>query len=277
MTAIYRKLLSRFINHDVMHLTQVVLKKPGPNPNDATGLSKNSSKDTGESIFDEDGPVKCLALLTQNAIFFLVDDDDLTSGSKFEQLEYKLIKKIKLDTHSNFYIEFDLFPDPKFGNKLLIATEDRKGFVNNVQNCYKADLMARRLLTKGIPICRGEIEPVKKTQFPVPYYPFPMIHYPQDKLLKTKFKDDDTFFLEDLDNMKANGGKFRCEEVMEKIDKSENNNLDINKNKIIWLTDSLGTSYNFLVPSAIQKKSDNEDISIYYLFRDIVREQTVDI
>jgi hypothetical protein len=105
--------------------------------------------------------------------------------------------------------------------------------------------MARRLLTKGIPICRGEIEPKKKTLFPVPYYPFPMIHYPQEKLLKIKFKNDDLGFLEELDTEMASDAKFRCGEVMKKIENSANHNLDIKKNKIIWLTDSLGTSYNF--------------------------------
>jgi hypothetical protein len=124
-----------------------------------------------------------------------------------QQLEYKAIKKIILDTHSNFYIEFDLSSDSGFPDKLLIATEHRKDFVNNVQNCYKADLMARLLLTKSIPICRGEIEPKKKTPFRVPYYPFPMIHYPQEKLLKIKFKNDDLGFLEELDNLKASVSK----------------------------------------------------------------------
>jgi hypothetical protein len=75
MTAIYRKLLSRFINNDVMHLTQVVLRKPGSEDIEITSISKKMSKDTGDSIFDQDGDVKCLALLTQKSIFFLVDDD----------------------------------------------------------------------------------------------------------------------------------------------------------------------------------------------------------
>jgi hypothetical protein len=76
MTAIYRKLLSRFINHDVMHLTQVVLRKHECKDNDITMISKKMSKDTGDSIFGDDQDVKCLALLTQKAIFFLRDDEE---------------------------------------------------------------------------------------------------------------------------------------------------------------------------------------------------------
>ena len=61
MTSIYRKLLSKFINHDVMHLTQVMVKKPGASSDDIMNKQRNGSRDSEEGIFAEDGAVQCLA------------------------------------------------------------------------------------------------------------------------------------------------------------------------------------------------------------------------
>ena len=180
-----------------------------------------------------------------------------------------------MDTRSNFYIEFELNKAPTFGDELLVATEDRKDFVNNIQNCYKADIMTRKLLTKNIPVGRGEIKPKKKNEFSVAFYPFPMIKYPQELSVKIKFKSDDSGFLQELDEWLENL-KFRGKELIAKMETHECHNLDINKNKLVWVSEYLGSQYQFLIPSAMQKKSDNDDTSIYYLFSDIVKEKMID-
>ena len=67
MSTIYRKILSQFVNSDVMYLSQVTIKTKDDN-----FVSKNKKEQSGkrDEVLSSEKGLSCLALLTQTCIIF---------------------------------------------------------------------------------------------------------------------------------------------------------------------------------------------------------------
>ena len=248
MSTIYRKILSQFVNNDVMYLTQVTIKTKS---NDTSG--KGGSGQDDDKLQSNNG-VTCLALLTQTSIIFLEskgnEDSEQTNNINSYTLDYGQINTILLDIDSNFYQKFDLKKHADFKKELWVVTEDRKNFVNNIQTCYQADQMTRMLVSKQICITKKKFEYWEKNRFANSLYKYPQLVYTMKNKLTAEYWS------------------------LKRLNDLEPKQLDyLNPNKnLVWESGSI-KNYNFQRPSGIIKKED-EDLQIYYLFEDIYNAKT---
>lgn len=135
MTNVYTKFLSKFINSDVLYLTQATVQACKNNENsedfdsdeDQTSdlipnhINKQFSSKTGKVFY---------LLLTRSGIYFLenLDKNILDDTLTCILLSYSKIKFVHLDCTSNLYMLLETKGHKVFGDMIIIATDDRKIF-----------------------------------------------------------------------------------------------------------------------------------------------------
>lgn len=135
---------------------------------------------------DNQNENQCFLALTQKNIIFLSEGLEETLGI----INYMKIKIIKIDSKSNFYLEFDLLDNEFFRNSIFIATEDRKSLLTNIQTCFRADQMSNKLRAIKIPIITSVIPNKLKDNFQIPYFRYPVMSYPGEAERKRKREND---------------------------------------------------------------------------------------